>query len=278
MDINTTKKLNNGVEIPLLGFGVYQAKEGEEAVNAVRWALEAGYRHIDTAAVYQNEESVGRAIIESGIPRDKIFLTTKLWNDDMRKGRQKEAFEESLKRLKTDYVDLYLIHWPVAGKYKESWKVLEELYQSGKVRAIGVSNFHKSHLDDLLADAKVVPAVNQVECHPWLNQEPLFDYCNKLNIAFEAWSPRCGTGTGKALLNDERLKAIAAKYNKSAAQVILRWDLQRGIITIPKSVHKERIFANTDIFDFELSKEDMSIINEMNENKRVGPDPDNFNF
>ena len=278
MDINTTKKLNNGVEIPLLGFGVYQAKEGEEAVNAVRWALEAGYRHIDTAAVYQNEESVGRAIIESGIPRDKIFLTTKLWNDDMRKGRQKEAFEESLKRLKTDYVDLYLIHWPVAGKYKESWKVLEELYQSGKVRAIGVSNFHKSHLDDLLVAAKVVPAVNQVECHPWLNQEPLFDYCNKLNIALEAWSPLGGTGTGKALLNDERLKAIAAKYNKSAAQVILRWDLQRGIITIPKSVHKERIFANTDIFDFELSKEDMSIINEMNENKRVGPDPDNFNF
>jgi diketogulonate reductase-like aldo/keto reductase len=194
----------------------------------------------------------------------------------MRKGRQLEAFEDSLKLLKTDYVDLYLIHWPVADKYKESWKVLEELYQSGRVRAIGVSNFHKHHLDDLLAEAKVLPVVNQVECHPRLSQKSLVEYCNKLNIAFEAWSPLGGGGGD--LVNDERLKKMGAKYGKSAAQVILRWDLQRGIITIPKSVHKDRIISNADIYDFELTQEDMAIMNAMNENKRVGADPDNFNF
>lgn len=276
MDINTSKKLNNGVEIPFLGLGVFRSGAGNETVNAVRWAIEAGYRHIDTAAIYGNEESVGRGIIESGVSRDKIFLTTKLWNEDMRKGRQMEAFENSLKLLKTDYVDLYLIHWPVAGKYKESWKVLEELYKAGRVHAIGVSNFHKHHLDDLLADAKVLPAVNQVECHPLLSQEPLRAYCDKLNIAFEAWSPLGGGGGN--LVNDGRLQKIGAKYNKSAAQVILRWDLQCGIITIPKSVHKDRIAANRDIYDFELTQDDMAAINAMNENKRHGADPENFNF
>ncbi|ATW26831.1 aldo/keto reductase [Candidatus Formimonas warabiya] len=276
MDIHTSKKLNNGVAIPFFGLGVFQSKAGDETAHAVRWAIEAGYRHIDTAAIYQNEESVRRGIVESGVPREQIFLTTKLWNGDMRKGRQREAFENSLKLLGTDYVDLYLIHWPVPGKYKKSWKVLEELYHSGRVRAIGVSNFHQHHLDDLLADAKVLPAVNQVECHPRLSQEPLMAYCQKLNIAFEAWSPLGGTGGD--LLQDERLKKIGAKYHKTPAQVVLRWDLQRGMITIPKSVHQDRIIANTDIYDFELTPEDMAAINGMNENRRVGADPDNFDF
>jgi methylglyoxal/glyoxal reductase len=276
MNINTMKKLNNGVEIPLLGLGVFRAKNGYETSNAVHWAIESGYRHIDTAAVYGNEESVGKGIIESGVPRDKIFITTKLWNEDMRRGCQKEAFENSLKLLKTDYVDLYLIHWPVAGKYKESWKIMEELYQARRIRAIGVSNFHKHHLEDLLADAKVIPAVNQVECNPRLSQDSLLKYCSELNIAFEAWSPLGGGGGN--LIKDVRLKEIGAKYNKTPAQVIVRWHLQREIIVIPKSVHKDRIAANADVYNFNLTFEEMAVINAMDENKRSGADPDNFHF
>ncbi len=252
MDINTTKKLNNGVEIPYLGLGVFQCKDGDETVNAVRWAIEAGYRHIDTAAAYGNEKSVGQAIRQSGIDRKELFVTTKLLPDDMLQGTQMKAFEKSLKLLQLDYVDLYLIHWPVTGKTLESWKALEEIYKSGRARAIGVSNFVEHHLDKLLQDAKIVPAVNQVECHPHLSQQPLVAYCEKLGIAFEAWSPLGGTG-GK-LLDDPVLKKIAEKYGKSAAQVVLRWDLQRGIITIPKSTHQARIIANTDLYEFRTER------------------------
>jgi diketogulonate reductase-like aldo/keto reductase len=277
MDLQTTKKLNNGVEIPYLGLGVFQVKEGDETTNAVRWAIDAGYRHIDTAALYGNEKSVGTGIRKSGIDRKKLFVTTKLWKDDMLPGTQMKAFEKSLKLLQMDYVDLYLIHWPVAGKSMESWKVLEEIYKSGKARAIGVSNFMEKHIDALLQEAKIVPAVNQVECHPHLSQQPLVDYCQKQGITFEAWSPLGGTGGN--LLDDPVLKKIADKHGKSAAQVTLQWELQRGLITIPKSIHQARIIANTDIYGFELSADEMKAINTLDKNpQRTGPDPNNMDF
>jgi diketogulonate reductase-like aldo/keto reductase len=277
MDINSTKKLNNSVEIPYLGLGVFQCKEGDETVNAVRWAIEAGYRHIDTAAMYGNEKSVGQAIRQSGIDRKELFVTTKLLPEDMLPGKQTKAFEKSLTLLQLDYVDLYLIHWPAAGKTLESWKALEEIYKSGRARAIGVSNFVEHHLDDLLRSAKIVPALNQIECHPHLSQQPLASYCSNIDIAFEAWSPLGGTG-GK-LLKDPVLKKIAVKHGKSVAQVILRWNLQRGLITIPKSTHKTWIIANTDLYDFELSAADLKTINDLDLNpQRSGPNPDSIGF
>ncbi len=277
LNIRSTIALNNGVEIPRLGLGVFRAKDGDETVQAVRWALEAGYRHIDTAAVYGNEEGVGRGIRESGLDRKDIFLTTKLWNDDMRSSRQHEAFEESLKRLGTDYVDLYLIHWPVKEKYMESWLVMEQLYKEGRIRAIGVSNFLPHHLEDLMKVATVVPAINQVECHPLLSQAPLKAFCDKLGIAFESWSPLGGSRDGNLTGNAE-LTAIGSAYGKTAAQVILRWHLQKGFVVIPKSVHKERISANADLYDFALTEADMAVIDAMNEDKRVGSHPDTFTF
>jgi diketogulonate reductase-like aldo/keto reductase len=269
------KKFNNGIEIPMLGLGVYQTKDGTQTVDAVTWALEAGYRHIDTAAVYGNESSVGLGIKESKIPREEIFLTTKLWNDDMRQGRELEAFEESLERLQTDYVDLYLIHWPVEN-YEKSWKVLEEIYASGRAKAIGVSNFHQHHLERLLAVAKVVPAINQVEAHPYLNNYELANYCWAKGIAMQAYSPLGGTGGN--LLENEVLNTLAKKYRKSSAQIVIRWDLQRDFVVIPKSVHKDRIISNIEVFDFELSQEDMETINSLNRDQRFCPDPDHFNF
>ena len=274
MDINSTIKLNNGVEIPVLGLGVFLSAPGEETFNAVTWALEAGYRHIDTAAYYGNEADVGRAIKASGIPREQIFVTTKLWNDDCRKNRQKQGFAESLRRLGLDYIDLYLIHWPVAGKYVESWQALEEIYESGEAKSIGVSNFHIHHLEVLFKQARVIPAINQVECSPQLTQNELAAYCRQKEIIFEPWSP-LGRGT---LLNEPVLTAIAGKYNKTTAQVILRWCIQRGFVNIPKSVNRERIIANAQIFDFQLLPDDMEKISAMNKNRRVGPDPDNFSF
>jgi methylglyoxal/glyoxal reductase len=261
MDIKTTRKLNNGVEIPYLGFGVFQIRDGEETVNAVRWAIEAGYRHIDTAAAYRNEQSVGLAIKQSGINRKELFITTKLPVDAMQEGRQKEAFDTSLKKLQLDYLDLYLIHWPSTGKNKESWKVLEEIYKSGRVRAIGVSNFMESNMDRLMADAKVAPAVNQIQLHPHYSQQAVVAHCEKYGIAAEAWSPLGGTG-GK-FLEGPVLKKIAEKHKKSTAQVVLRWELQNGIITIPKSTHQERIKANTELYDFKLSADEMNTINDL---------------
>jgi len=260
----------------MLGLGVFKAPEGSAARQAVLWALEAGYRHIDTAAIYGNEASVGEGLTLSGLDRKDVFITTKLWNEDMRQGRQEAAFHDSLKRLKLDYVDLYLIHWPVPGKYEESWKVMEKLYKEGKIRAIGVSNFHRHHLESLEKIAEVMPMVNQIECHPLLKQQELVEYCQSKNMAVTAWSPLGGQGSG--LLDSPVLKEIAGRYGKSPAQIILRWDLQRGIITIPKSVHKERIQQNADIFDFELSTSDMNAINAMNKDQRTGADPDNFHF
>ena len=196
----------------------------------------------------------------------------------MRDHTQRENIEKSLEYLQTDYLDLLLIHWPVAGVYKESWKIMEEFYKEGKIRAIGVSNFQIHHLDDLLRDAEVVPAVNQIECHPYLTQKQLFDYCDQKGIAVEAWSPLGGSkGTG-SVLSDPVVNEIAGRYGKSAAQVIIRWHLQRDTIVIPKSVHKDRIFANGDVFDFEISQKDMEAVTALNQDRRFGADPDNFNF
>lgn len=272
--LQDTTTLHNGVKMPWVGLGVWRVNEGEEVVQSVKWAIEAGYRSIDTAAVYKNEEGVGKAIKETGVPREELFITTKVWNDDQGYESTLSAFEESLKKLDLDYVDLYLIHWPVKGKYKETWRALEKLYKDGRVKAIGVSNFHIHHLKDLMEDAEIVPMVNQVETHPRLSQKELLQFCKENNIQMEAWSPLM---QGE-LLGDPTLVEIANKYNKTPAQVILRWDLQNGVVVIPKSVKEHRIKENADLFDFELSREDMKKIDGLNLNKRVGPDPDNFNF
>jgi diketogulonate reductase-like aldo/keto reductase len=258
--------------MPWLGLGVWKAAEGGEVEHAVRTAIETGYRSIDTAAVYGNEEGVGRAIRDSRVSRDELFVTTKVWNADQGYDSTLAAYEQSLGKLGLDYVDLYLIHWPVN---KDTWKALEHLYEQGRVRAIGVSNFHVHHLDDLLQDAVVKPMVNQVEYHPRLSQRPLLAYCQKNGIQMEAWSPLM---QGKELISHELLVGLGQKYGKSPAQIILRWDLQNGVVTIPKSVTPSRIRENADIFDFQLSAEDMALIDGLNLDTRVGADPDNFNF
>ncbi len=221
--------LNNGIKIPQLGLGVFQTPDGIITENSVKWALEAGYRHIDTAMIYRNEASVGKAIKESGVAREDIFLTTKLWNEDIRQGRAKAAFEESLEKLQTDYVDLYLIHWPAKG-YAEAWKDMEELYGEGRIKAIGVSNFQKHHLETLDKTAKITPAVNQIESHPYFNNQELIDYCLGRNIAVEVWSPLGGTGGN--LLEDKDIAALAEKYGKTPAQIVIQWDIQRGVIVL----------------------------------------------
>ena len=272
--INETATLHNGVKMPWLGLGVFQSEEGREVEQAVQWALELGYCSIDTASIYGNESGVGKAINESGIHREDIFLTTKVWNTDQGFNQTLAAFEASIKRLQQDYIDLYLIHWPVQEKYKESWRALEQLYHQGRVRAIGVSNFLVHHLKDLLADCEIVPMVNQVEFHPRLVQPTLLDFCRTEGIQVEAWSPIM---RGKVLEIPELIE-VAQKYGKTAVQIVLRWDLQHNVVTIPKSSRKDRLAANKEIFDFELTEEEMSLIDALDRNERVGPDPDNFNF
>ncbi|WCN36167.1 aldo/keto reductase [Aneurinibacillus uraniidurans] len=265
--------LQNGVKMPQLGLGVWRAKDGEEVERAVQSALENGYRSIDTAAIYKNEDGVGRALTRSGVPREDLFITTKVWNSDQGYDSTLAAFEESRKKLGLDYIDLYLIHWPVAGKYKETWKALETLYRDGKVHAIGVSNFQVHHLKDLIEGSTITPMVNQVECHPLLTQEDVRAYCREHNIQLEAWSPLM-----QGNLDHPVLTELATTYGKSPAQIILRWDLQHGIVTIPKSVTPSRIAENADVFDFELKADDMAKLDALNENRRFGPDPDNFAF
>lgn len=274
-NLKSTTTLHNGVEMPWLGLGVFQVKEGEEVVNSVKAAIEIGYRSIDTAAVYKNEEGVGKAIAESDVPREELFITTKVWNSDQGNEKTLAAFDESLAKLGLDYLDLYLIHWPTPqqGKYIETWKALEKLYKDGRVRAIGVSNFHIHHLEDLIANCEIKPMVNQVEYHPRLAQTELLAFCKKNQIQLEAWSPLMQGG----LLDNPTLVEIASKYNKSTAQVILRWDLQNGVVTIPKSIKPHRISENADVFDFELGQEDMNQINALNKDERIGPNPDDFN-
>lgn len=272
-DIGSSAELHNGVHMPWLGLGVFRADNGREVEQAIHWALEMGYRHIDTAAVYENEEGVGRAIASSGVPREAIFVTTKLWNSDQGKNASR-ALETSLAKLSLDYVDLYLIHWPVKDKFKESWCVLEDLYQHGKARAIGVSNFMEHHLRDLMDECDVVPMVNQCEFHPHLVQPELLKFCRDNKIQYEAWSPIMkGRLDGIDVLDE-----LSSAYGKTAAQIVLRWDLQHRVVTIPKSVHRDRIQENANIFDFELSPQDVARIDGLDRCERIGPDPDNFSF
>ncbi|TKC14885.1 aldo/keto reductase [Robertmurraya kyonggiensis] len=275
ISLQDTTTLHNGVKMPWFGLGVFKVKEGSEVVESVKAAIKNGYKSIDTAAIYQNEEGVGQGIRESGVPREELFVTSKVWNSDQGYESTLQAFETSLQKLGLDYLDLYLIHWPGQDKerFKATWKALEKLYKDGRVRAIGVSNFHVHHLEDLLEDAEVKPMVNQVEYHPHLAQLELRSFCKKEGIQLEAWSP---LKQGE-LLDDPTINEIAQKYGKSAAQVILRWDLQNEVVTIPKSIKEQRIIENADIFDFELSHEDMEKINALNKDERVGSDPEIMN-
>jgi diketogulonate reductase-like aldo/keto reductase len=273
-------KFNNGVEIPVLGLGVWKMQDGREVENAVTWALEAGYRHIDTAKIYGNETGVGRAIADSKLPREQIFVTTKLWNADQGYEPALRAIDESLSRLGMDYVDLYLIHWPFSSNIpvarqlqghnrQETWRAMEEILKSGKARAIGVSNYTVEHLEEMRNYAKIMPAVDQVEFHPFLYQTELLAYCKKNDIVLEAYSP---LAHGKKL-TDPRIAAVAQKYGKTNAQVLIRWSLQRGCVALPKSTHQDRIKENINVFDFELNTEDMVALDGLHENLRTCWDP-----
>lgn len=270
-------KLNNGVEIPQLGLGVWQAAEGAEVENAVQCALENGYRLIDTAAAYGNEEGVGRAVKNSGMAREDVFITTKLWNDSHAYDDALRTFDASLKKLDCDYIDLYLIHWPLPmeGKFPEAWRALEKLYADQKVRAIGVSNFTPQHLEELKKTSDLAPAVNQIELHPKLQQNETRAYCESHGIAVESWSPLMRGGEAFEI---PTIAEIAKARNKTPAQIILRWHVQNGLIAIPKSVNPERIRENIAVFDFSLTDEDMKSIAALDENHRTGADPNTADF
>ncbi|MDR2910824.1 MAG: aldo/keto reductase [Bacteroidales bacterium] len=274
MDIFSKVRLNNGVEMPWFGLGVFELQEGKEAENSVLYAFECGYRSIDTATMYLNEKSIGYAIKRSGIPREEIFLTTKIWNDDQGYKNTLRAFNESLEKLQSDYIDLYLIHWPKGKESVETWKAMEELYGKGKIKAIGISNFLINQLDEFLPECKIIPAVNQFEFHPELIQPELLEYCKAKNIQPEAWSPIMRGEVNRIPL----LKSMAVKYGKTPVQIVLRWDIQKGVVTIPKSSDPERICTNADIFDFEINDEDMKKIDSLDKSKRTGPDPNNYSF
>ena len=267
--IDTRVKFNNGIEMPIFGLGTYQAQPGAQTKQAVLYALEIGYRLIDTAAMYENEEAVGEAVRESRIPREEIFVTTKLWNADHGYDKAIAAFEESLKKLGLSYIDLYLIHFPVEGVRKESWKALETLLEGGKCKAIGVSNYMIWHLEELLKNSSVVPVVNQVEFNPYLYLKDLLKFCNSHKIVLESYSPL----TKGHKLNDPKLGAVASKYSKTPAQILIRWALQRGVVVIPKSSRKERILENASVFDFEISSEEMEHLDSFNQNLRTSWDP-----
>lgn len=263
-------KLNNGQTIPQLGLGVFKVQDADDLKRSVADALKEGYRHFDTAAIYHNEAWLGEALAESDVKREDLFITSKVWNSNTTYDETIAAFHESLKKLQTDYLDLYLIHWASEG-YNEKWRAMETLYNEGLIKSIGVSNFEKPHLDKLLTTAKIVPAVDQIETHPYFQQKELNEYLRSLDIAHEAWGP-LGQGKGN-VLEDPTLAKIAEGHNKTIAQVILRWHLQRDIIVIPKSVHAERIAQNIDVFDFKLTDEEMSMIAGIDQNKRGAADP-----
>ena len=274
MTIIPTKKLANGVEMPYLGLGVFKMTDREESIQAMKKALEVGYRAIDTAALYGNEEEVGIAIRESGVPREEIFVTTKVWNKDQGYDLTLRAFETSLKKLGLEYIDLYLTHWPVEDKLVDTYRAIERLYEEKLIRVPGVSNHHQHHLEKIFAKANVKPMVDQIELHPYLSQQELRSFCTENDIAVTAWSP---LGRG-GVLQDETIVNIADAIGKTAAQVVLRWHYQHDIISIPKSVTPNRIEENMQIFDFELSDEQITQLNNLNKNQRFGQNPDNFHF
>ena len=267
--LTSTARLNNGVELPYLGLGVYLAGPGAGTQNAVQYALEAGYRHIDTASLYGNEREVGTAVRNSRIPREEIFITTKLWNSDHGYDRTITACQESLATLGLSYVDLYLIHWPVEKLRNETWKAMIALQDEGKCRAIGVSNYAIRHLEELLADSPVVPAVNQVEFSPFLYQKDLLDFCRTNGIQIEAYAPL----TRRQKLKHPTIASLASEYGKTAAQIMIRWPLQHDVVVIPKSADQRRIYENADVFDFEISSEDLALLDSLNEDFRVCWDP-----
>ena len=274
MNLQSTKKLTNGFEMPLLGLGVYKMTEREETLQAIDKALKVGYRAIDTASLYGNEVEVGEAIRHSGIAREEIFVTTKVWNSDHGYDATLRAFEVSLKKLNMDYVDLYLTHWAVPETFEETYRAIERLYDEKLIRATGVSNHHAHHLEKLLTKANVAPMVNQVELHPYLQQDELLAFCREHQIAVTAWSP---LGRG-GVLNDPTILEISEEVGKTAAQVVLRWHLQNDTIIIPKSVTPSRIEENAQLFDFILTPEQMNKLRAINRNHRFGQDPDHFKF
>jgi methylglyoxal/glyoxal reductase len=267
--LDSRAKLNNGVEMPYLGLGVYQSPPGKTTQNAVRFALKTGYRHVDTARIYGNEADVGEAVRDSGVQREEVFVTTKLWNSDQGYESTIRACEASLRRLGLAYIDLYLIHFPVPETRNDSWKAMETLLKNGKCRAVGVSNFMIRHLKELLENADVVPAVNQIEFHPFLYQTELLDFCRGQGIQVEAYSPLARSER----LSNPRLVTLARKYHKSPAQVLIRWGLQHGLVVIPKSTREDRIGENRQVFDFNLASEDMLVMDGLNENLRTNWDP-----
>jgi methylglyoxal/glyoxal reductase len=269
LNIQSKIKLNNGVEIPRLGLGVYLIDDGKEVENAIKWAFEKGYRHVDTAAAYNNETGVGSAVRESNIAREDIFVTTKLANGDQGYDSALKAFEKSLNKLGLDYVDLYLIHWPETGKRKDSWKAFEEIYKSGRTKSIGVSNYTIRHLEELFSYSDVIPVINQVEFNPFLYQKDLLDFCHKNNVRLEAYSPLVKAQK----LENKVLQNISKKYSKSSAQILIRWALQHDLAVIPKSSNKNRIFENAEVFDFEISSEDMDKLNSLDEGFRASWNP-----
>ncbi|MER2107819.1 MAG: aldo/keto reductase [Solibacillus sp.] len=274
MNLQSTKKLANGVEMPIFGLGVYKMTDRDETIEAIQTAIASGYRAIDTAALYYNEAEVGEAIRHAGMAREELFVTTKVWNSDQGYDNTLRAFETSLKKLNMDYVDLYLTHWPVEGKFVDTYRAIERLYDEKLIRVPGVSNHHQPHLEQVLAKANIAPMVNQVELHPYLTQEQLRAFCAEQNIAVTAWSP---LGRG-GVLTDELLVKIGEAHGKSAAQVVLRWHVQNDILVIPKSVTPARIKENAAIFDFELTNEEVAHINALNREQRFGQSPDNFHF
>ena len=270
--------LHNGIQMPRLGLGTWQAKDGGEVERAVTAAMSVGYRLIDTAAAYGNESGIGKAIHRSSIPRNELFITTKVWNADQGYDQTIKAFDKSMKRLGLHYIDLYLIHWPMpaADKYIDTWRSMEELYKTGKVRAIGVCNFSIEQLQRLIAETSIVPMVNQIELHPYFLQTDLRNYCTQNQIAIEAYSP-LGGSTGK-LLDDPVIIDIATAHSVTPAQVVIRWHIQQGHVVIPKSTHTERITSNMQVFDFELNPDEMTRIDALDKNQRVGTDPETANF
>jgi diketogulonate reductase-like aldo/keto reductase len=266
--------LNNGVKMPQFGLGVWQTENGQQVIDAVKAAVKAGYRAIDTAAAYENEDGVGQGIRECGLDRNELFITSKLWNSDQGYDNTLRAFDKTMERLGLDVLDLYLIHWPCPndGLFVETWKAFETLYKQGRVRAIGLSNFTKENIQTLLDSCEIKPMVNQIECHPYLTQVEMQSFLFQNQIAMTAWSP---LAHGE-VFGDQTLQKIADKYGKNIAQVVIRWELQRGIITIPKSINPKRIEENIQVFDFVLSAEDMIEIDMLNKNHRTGPDPLTF--